>query len=64
MVYLRNRKEDSTARAKSVKEGGIGNKVGVPDSGEIILGLIGHAEGSGFLDVMESCWKILNERMA
>lgn len=40
---------------KSVKEGGIGSKVGVLDCGQIILGLIGHAEGSGLLAVMESC---------
>lgn len=35
-------------RAKSVKEGGVGNKIGVPASREIILGLIGHVNGSGF----------------
>lgn len=34
------------------------------DSGQIMLGFIGHAKGSGFLDVVESCLKILNERMA
>lgn len=51
-MYLGNGKEDSTARVKSVKEGGIGSKVGVLDRGQIILGLI---EGSGLLDVMESC---------
>lgn len=52
LVYLGNGKEDSTARVKSGKEGGIGSKVGVLDRGQIILGLI---EGSGLLDVMESC---------
>lgn len=54
-MYLGKGKEDSTASVKSVKESGIGSKVGVLDHGQILLGLIGHAEGSGLSDVMESC---------
>lgn len=37
-MYLRKRK-DSRARATLVREGGVGNKVGVPDNGHVILGL-------------------------
>lgn len=49
---------------KSVKEGGVENKVGVPNIVHIMLYLIGQAKGSGISDVMENCWMILNERMA
>lgn len=63
-MYLRSRKKGSIARAKLMKEGGVRSKVGVLDSGQIMLGFIGHAKGSGFLDVVESCLKILNESMA
>lgn len=38
---------------KWVKEGGVGDKVGVLNSRQIMLYLTGHAKGSGFLDVME-----------
>lgn len=48
-MCLRNREEGSVARAKSVKESGVGNKVGVLVSRQIILGLISHVKGSGFL---------------
>lgn len=63
-MYLRNRKEGNIARGKLVKEGAVRSKVGVLDSGQIMLGFIGHVKGSGVLDVVESCLKILNERMA
>lgn len=47
-----------------MKEGGVENKVGVPNIVHIMLYLIGQAKGSGISDVMENCWMILNERMA
>lgn len=37
-----------------MREGGVGDKVGVLNSRQIMLNLIGHAKGSGFLDVMEN----------
>lgn len=46
-----------------MKEGGVGDKVGVLNRGQIMLYLIGHAKGSGFLDVMGNL-EDLSERMA
>lgn len=46
-----------------MKEERVGNKVGVLASRQVMLDLIGRPKGSGFLDVMKSCWMVLNERM-
>lgn len=52
-MCLRNKEEGSVARAKSVKEGGVGNKIGMLASRQIILGLIGQVKGSGFLYIFK-----------